>query len=76
MRTRDMRKTLCARYWWARKKAAHLRARPKSREETPKEGSGTATSAAVPHCNNMPPHRTKNKCLVETFAHILKKRIH
>ncbi|CAH1648554.1 hypothetical protein CHELA40_10063 [Chelatococcus asaccharovorans] len=24
----------------------------------------------------MPPHRTKNKSLVETFAGILKKRIH
>lgn len=34
--------------------------RPKSREETPKEGSGTAWRA-MPRCNNMSLRRTKSK---------------
>ncbi len=34
--------------------------RPKSREETPKEGSGT-TWRAMPRCNNMSLRRTKIK---------------
>jgi len=33
--------------------------RPKSREETPKEGSDG--SRELSHCNNMPLHRTKRK---------------
>jgi hypothetical protein len=33
--------------------------RPKSREETPKEGSGSA--GALPHRSNMRPRRTKRK---------------
>jgi hypothetical protein len=33
--------------------------RPKSREETPKEGSGSAE--ALPHRNNMRPRCTKRK---------------
>src|SRR2546421_11099519 len=35
--------------------------RPKSREETPKEGGGKATQIALPRCSNMPPRRTKRK---------------
>ncbi len=35
--------------------------RPKSREETPKEGSDNAK--ALPHRNNMRPRCTKCKCL-------------
>lgn len=32
--------------------------RPKSREETPKEGSGTATPIAIPQCNiYLAPHK-------------------
>jgi hypothetical protein len=34
--------------------------RPKSREETPKEGSGVAWRA-MPRCNNMSLRRTKSK---------------
>jgi hypothetical protein len=34
-----------------KKGAAHMKWRPKSREETPKEGNETATSAAVSQCN-------------------------
>ena len=34
--------------------------RPKSREETPKEGSGMAWRA-MPRCNNMSLRRTKSK---------------
>jgi hypothetical protein len=43
--------------------------RPKSREETPKEGSGTAWRP-IPHCNNMSLRRTKIKLRIiarETF---------
>ena len=36
--------------------------RPKSREETPKEGGGNANQIALPRCSNMPPRRTKRKC--------------
>lgn len=36
-----------------------MKKRPKSREETPKEGSGNAR--ALPHRNNMRPRRTKCK---------------
>jgi len=35
--------------------------RPKSREETPKEGGGDATPITSPHRNNMPVRRTKFK---------------
>jgi hypothetical protein len=40
--------------------------RPKSREETPKEGSGNAK--ALPHRNNMRPRCTKRKafCLLSS----------
>jgi len=41
-----------------------LNERPKSREETPKEGSGTAWRA-IPHCNNMSLQRTKIKVCKE-----------
>ena len=40
--------------------------RPKSREETPKEGSGMAWRA-IPRCNNMSLRRTKGKVAM-TFA--------
>ncbi len=33
---------------------------PKSREETPKEGSDTH-QRCIPHCTNIAPHRTKYK---------------
>jgi hypothetical protein len=46
--------------------------RPKSREETPKEGSGTAWRA-IPHCNNMSLHRTKFKVLLGPGAAFLKQ---
>src|SRR5215472_11699896 len=42
--------------------------RPKSREETPKEGGGNATQIALPRCNNMPPRRTKGKLRWHIFA--------
>jgi hypothetical protein len=42
--------------------------RPKSREETPKEGGGNATQIALPRCNNMPPRRTKGKRGWHIFA--------
>jgi hypothetical protein len=35
--------------------------RPKSREETPKEGSGKPTPIDLPHRNKMPMQRTKIK---------------
>ncbi len=38
--------------------------RPKSREETPKEGGGTAWRA-IPRCNNMRLRRTKIKVLMK-----------
>src|SRR6266851_7960899 len=44
-----------------KKRAARGCKRPKSREETPKEGGGNATTIAIPRCNNMPPRRTKGK---------------
>jgi hypothetical protein len=43
--------------------------RPKSREETPKEGSGTAWRA-IPHCNNMSLRRTKCKVLLGVLSGI------
>ena len=42
-----------------RKEAVRLPERPKSREETPKEGGGSATRIAVPHRNKMLPRCTK-----------------
>ncbi len=39
--------------------------RPKSREETPKEGSGNAE--ALPHRNNMRPRCTKGKSFRSIF---------
>src|SRR5438128_4312206 len=44
-----------------KKRAARGCKRPKSREETPKEGGGNATTIAIPRCSNMPPRRTKGK---------------
>jgi hypothetical protein len=43
------------------KRAARGCKRPKSREETPKEGGGNTTQIALPRCNNMLPRCTKGK---------------
>jgi hypothetical protein len=42
--------------------------RPKSREETPKEGSGMAWRA-MPHRNNMSLRRTKSKVAMTAQRH-------
>src|SRR5712692_4396707 len=44
-----------------KKRAARGCKRPKSREETPKEGGGNATTIAIPRYSTMPPRRTKGK---------------
>ena len=43
--------------------------RPKSREETPKEGGDTAWSA-IPRCNNMSLRRTNIKALARMLSGI------
>ena len=47
----------------AGQKRAAPRVRPKSREETPKEGSDTATPIAIPHCTIIrAPHKMQDGC--------------
>jgi len=48
------------------KRAACVGKRPKSREETPKEGSDSAK--ALPHRTNMRPRCTKRKCFWFIFG--------
>jgi hypothetical protein len=48
-----------------KKRAACVGKRPKSREETPKEGSDNAK--ALPHRNNMRPRCTKRKGFLNDF---------
>jgi hypothetical protein len=43
-----------------RKKGRLQSKRPKSREETPKEGGGNEQNS-LPRCNNIAPRRTKGK---------------
>jgi hypothetical protein len=52
------------------KKGPSASRRPKSREETPKEGGGGSGRSSIPRCTNMLPHRTKRKrhWLVECMA--------
>ena len=49
--------------------------RPKSREETPKEGGDTAWSA-IPRCNNMSLRRTKRKASATIFSGIFETVMH
>jgi hypothetical protein len=46
--------------------------RPKSREETPKEGSGMAWRA-IPRCNNMSSQRTKSKVSISSLKAFLRQ---
>jgi len=46
---------------WRAQKKGRSGERPKSREETPKEGDEYRDAVALPHCNNVVPARVLSK---------------
>ena len=52
-----------------KKKGPSASRRPKSREETPKEGGGEPSRSPIPRCTNMLPQRTKRKASLTYSPH-------